>query len=334
MSKQHQKKQSNEVDVTNWSPSFSPLFTLSQPGSPKDDNINFITPSIQPTSNNNNNNTTNNNQTFQSVIPIAPPNPTLQVVSFAPDVGPANSNTKILLVLNQNEEGGKNEEEPKKKYVYSAIFEGIETPASFVAPGIIEFYSPRHSSGIVYFWISKREFDARETTYSNTLPFYYYPSDDIGRVSLANHNFSDEHQNMILKFRHTVKELDLSGNCLRNIDFLSGFYNLNTLIVDSNHITHTSKFPVLTKLTGLYINCNQINELENFIDNLAEKMPNLQYLSMLGNIACPIFGEVHHYYNYRIFIISKLRRLVHLDSSPVTEEEFRHASCIIEHRTK
>jgi hypothetical protein len=82
-------------------------------------------------------------------------------------------------------------------------------------------------------------------------------------------------------FKYTAKELDLSNNGLaypppllialeatssleaahglftsRNIDCLEGFRELNTLILDNNHLTHDTKFPPMPKLRTLSINHN------------------------------------------------------------------------------
>ena len=139
----------------------------------------------------------------------------------------------------------------------------------------------------------------------------------IGRLSLAFSNLSNDanSREIISKFRHTAKELDLSNNSLmygknnnlmylyffyRDVDFLSGFYQLHTLILDNNQISSTSNFPRLPKLTALYVNCNLVTVLEPFIEKIKNFFPSLQYLSLLGNEACPAFTKgPHHYYNYR-----------------------------------
>ena len=139
----------------------------------------------------------------------------------------------------------------------------------------------------------------------------------VGRLSLAFSNLSNDanSREIISKFRHTAKELDLSNNSLmygknnnlmylyffyRDVDFLSGFYQLHTLILDNNQISSTSNFPRLPKLTALYVNCNLVTVLEPFIEKIKNFFPSLQYLSLLGNEACPAFTKgPHHYYNYR-----------------------------------
>jgi len=257
-------------------------------------------------------------------IPIATPTASAEVKSYAPDTGPSQETSKVIMVV----QGFPQE----KEYHFSCMFESIEIPASQIAPGVIEFFTPPHNAGVVHFWISCRETNSKNVLYSNVAPFYYTPSDETGRLSLAFNNFySDKStRDMMCKFRHTVRELDLSNNNLSDVDFLAGFYQLHTLVLDNNQITTSAKLPYLPKLLALYINCNMITEAEPFVDKLRQCFPSLQYLSMLGNEACPCFSKAPHiYYNYRIYVCSRLRKLTQLDSSPVTPEEWRHSACLI-----
>jgi len=134
---------------------------------------------------------------------------------------------------------------------------------------------------------------------------------------------------VMYKFRYTAREIDLSHNNLTQINFLEGFSQLHTLVLDNNHISQDAKVPRLPKLHTLYINHNWITEIDKFLDQLVQSVSQLRYLSTLHNACCPFFNSAkHHYYNYRVYIISRLRNLTHLDSSPVTLEEWRHAACI------
>jgi len=262
-----------------------------------------------------------------------------EIRSYAPENGPSTEYTKMLLVYNcfRRSEG--------KVYRFCCLFEEVSVPCTEIAPNIVQCHVPPHKPGIVYFWLAcieegvetvdfttlSRESDSGSIQYSQPVPFYYAPTDPSGRLSLAwelaGHN---DVMSVMKHFKYTVRELDLSNNSLGNIDFLDGFRELHTLILDHNHLTHDTKFPPMPKLRTLSINHNWLIEINKFMDNLSVATPNIRYLSTLHNTACPFFSSAkHHYYNYRIYILSRLRKLTHLDSSPVTMEEWRHAECIM-----
>ncbi|KAF2982908.1 hypothetical protein EK904_005843, partial [Melospiza melodia maxima] len=71
-------------------------------------------------------------------------------------------------------------------------------------------------------------------------------------------------------------------------------------------------------------------ELESLLDHLAEVVPSLQYLSLLGNIACPnelVCKEKDEddYQRYRYFVLHKLTNLKFLDTRKVTRREREEA---------
>jgi len=143
------------------------------------------------------------------------------------------------------------------------------------------------------------------------------------RLTLAYRDLKEIHENIAKKYHH-VRELDLSNNSISDLQPLMEFTKLETLVVDNNFITHLSKIPKLPSLITLCINSNRISNLSAFIEKLVIATPKLKYLSMLNNEACPNFfngGSLKHYKDYRHFVISQLKNLSHLDSSPITEEE-------------
>ncbi|XP_068053515.1 leucine-rich melanocyte differentiation-associated protein isoform X7 [Anomalospiza imberbis] len=89
------------------------------------------------------------------------------------------------------------------------------------------------------------------------------------------------------KYGHMAKRLDLSFNLLRSLEGLKTFSYLEELILDNNLLGNDLLLPRLPHLHTLTLNKNQISELESLLDHLAEVVPSLQYLSLLGNIACP-----------------------------------------------
>ena len=70
--------------------------------------------------------------------------------------------------------------------------------------------------------------------------------------------------------------------------------------------------------------------MEKLLKQLARNFPNLRFLSLLGNKACPnqlssAEKDEEDYRRYRYFVISKLQSLRFLDSSKVTNIERRRA---------
>ena len=71
--------------------------------------------------------------------------------------------------------------------------------------------------------------------------------------------------------------------------------------------------------------------LEKLLKQLAKNFPNLKFLSLLGNKACPnqlssAEKDDEDYRRYRYYVISKLENLRFLDSSKVTNGERRKAA--------
>nr|XP_033797943.1 leucine-rich melanocyte differentiation-associated protein isoform X6 [Geotrypetes seraphini] len=117
------------------------------------------------------------------------------------------------------------------------------------------------------------------------------------------------------KFGHLAKRLDLSFNLLSSsecsvlnisksaseaftqsaaalitlgsLEGLKEFSSLEELILDNNLLGNDLLLPKLPHLHTLTLNKNQITELESLLDHLAEVLPSLEYLSLLGNQACP-----------------------------------------------
>jgi len=255
-------------------------------------------------------------------------NATLQIRSYAPDQGPSSETTKILVVVESRQSPFSEVNEGK----FYCVVEDFAIEAKVLLPGVLEINLPPRQPGVVFFVIEQRKAN-KSISSSNPVPFCYTPSEYRRKLSLA-YYFTETPsltKTIVPKFRHTVKELDLSGNALDHLDFLEGFYQLDTLILDHNCLKESTAFPILESLLTLSVNSNLISRVDQFLDQICLKYPNLQYLSTLNNSCCPFFSErPHHYYNYRIYVISRLRHLKHLDSSPVRESEHKHAAWIRE----
>eukprot|EP00823_Brevimastigomonas_motovehiculus_P004538 TRINITY_DN2_c3_g1_i2.p1 TRINITY_DN2_c3_g1~~TRINITY_DN2_c3_g1_i2.p1 ORF type:complete len:331 (-),score=131.31 TRINITY_DN2_c3_g1_i2:437-1429(-) len=126
-----------------------------------------------------------------------------------------------------------------------------------------------------------------------------------------------------------VTTLDLTNNAINSGKGLDGFFKLQTLIMDKNKLTSISDFPVLTSLETLWINNNNIADLSSLCDVIVKNFPNITYLSMLKNPACPNMyweGEAEAYQRYRHYVIYRLPRLKMLDASEIDSEEAKEAA--------
>lgn len=131
-----------------------------------------------------------------------------------------------------------------------------------------------------------------------------------------------------------IFKIDLTENNFTGIDdlrFLVEFPCLKTLILDKNKIKSNIRLPLMSSLTTLWLNHNQIENLVIFVQNIAEMCPNLKYLSMINNKAAPSYfngGSLIEHNDYRMYVVSKLRHLTMLDDKVVSDEERSQALTI------
>ncbi|NXV11769.1 LRMDA protein, partial [Cepphus grylle] len=120
----------------------------------------------------------------------------------------------------------------------------------------------------------------------------------------------------------------------RSLEGLKTFSYLEELILDNNLLGNDLLLPRLPHLHTLTLNKNQISFQRNtckiLLDHLAEVVPSLQYLSLLGNMACPnelVCKEKDEddYQRYRYFVLHKLTNLKFLDTRKVTRWEREEA---------
>nr|XP_019601547.1 PREDICTED: leucine-rich repeat-containing protein C10orf11 homolog isoform X2 [Rhinolophus sinicus] len=116
----------------------------------------------------------------------------------------------------------------------------------------------------------------------------------------------------------------------RSLEGLSAFGGLEELILDNNLLGNDLVLPGLPRLHTLSLNKNQITDLECLLDHLAEVTPALEYLSLLGNVACPnelvsLEKDEEDYKRYRCFVLHKLPNLKFLDARTVTRQEREEA---------
>lgn len=128
------------------------------------------------------------------------------------------------------------------------------------------------------------------------------------------------------KYGDVTKRMDLSYNRLRSLKGLVGFNFLEELLLDNNQLKDDIEFPNMPTLRTLTINKNRLDSLEHVLDSIASKLPNLAYLSLLGNAACPnqlisMDKDDEDYQRYRHYVLYRLPSLRFLDSTPVKDEE-------------
>ncbi|XP_063707084.1 leucine-rich melanocyte differentiation-associated protein [Culicoides brevitarsis] len=126
-------------------------------------------------------------------------------------------------------------------------------------------------------------------------------------------------------FHGRVKILDLSCNKISSLDALQYFDDMEELILDNNLIADDVVFPPNSpNLRLLSLNNNRIKDLNKLLKKIRRSFPHLEYLSLLGNTACPYFFlniDFDNYYDYRIHVISQLKHLRFLDTKKVSLAE-------------
>ncbi|XP_051945495.1 leucine-rich melanocyte differentiation-associated protein [Xyrauchen texanus] len=146
------------------------------------------------------------------------------------------------------------------------------------------------------------------------------------QVSCIGHDWEDIPDFLGGKYGELARRLDLSFNCLRSLAGLKAFTQLEELIVDNNLLGNDLRLPGLPQLHTLTLNKNQITDIEGLLEHLVEVTPALEYLSLLGNEACPnqlvsMDKDEDDYQRYRYFVLHKLTNLKFLDTRRVTQSE-------------
>jgi Leucine-rich repeat (LRR) protein len=103
-------------------------------------------------------------------------------------------------------------------------------------------------------------------------------------------------------FMNNVSIFLHNNGLVRDLSPLRGLTNLETLVLDNNQLTSHCKLPPLPRLHTLWVNKNKISNLTAFIERVEQQAPNLKFLSMLGNEACPNYfnsGTPKQYKDYR-----------------------------------
>jgi len=126
------------------------------------------------------------------------------------------------------------------------------------------------------------------------------------------------------KYGSTTRHLDVSFNRLSVLNDLDKFKCIISIVADNNTIDGIQDFPRLENVKTLSVNNNHISDLKLFLDSVQGAFPNLRFLSMLKNPACPNYftgRDSDDYQRYRYYVLYRLRQLKFLDSTPVTDQE-------------
>jgi len=131
-------------------------------------------------------------------------------------------------------------------------------------------------------------------------------------------------------YPNCIKRLDLSFNSISDLAGVEAFSSLEELVLDNNCLEDGFEFPQLQTIHGLTLNKNMITDLDWLLDTLASATPNLTYLSLLGNKACPNMlssqdKDEDDYQRYRYYVLYRLPKLKFLDSKVVQARERKEA---------
>ncbi|KAK7508037.1 hypothetical protein BaRGS_00001002 [Batillaria attramentaria] len=151
-----------------------------------------------------------------------------------------------------------------------------------------------------------------------------------GQLSYLGNDVEEIPTDLITEYADRTVHLDLSFNRLRNVSGLDRFTKLRDLILDNNELGDDVVFPQIRTLSTLFLNKNRITDLDPLIRQLRACFPNLTYLSLLGNTACPnqlssVEKDDDDYQRYRYYVLYHLPQLKFLDSSAVQVSELREA---------
>ncbi|KAL8565433.1 hypothetical protein ACOMHN_049410 [Nucella lapillus] len=188
---------------------------------------------------------------------------------------------------------------------------------------------------------------AEETESNENIPVF-----TDGQLSYLGHDAEEIPEELVREFADRTIRLDLSFNRIQRLEGLEQFTSLRELILDNNELDDSAVFPRLPSLTTLYLNKNLFVELEPLLVQLKTCFPDLLYLSLLGNTACPnqlsstekddedyqryrytmsntacpnqlssTEKDDEDYQRYRYFVLFQLPKLKFLDSSVVRQCE-------------
>jgi len=153
--------------------------------------------------------------------------------------------------------------------------------------------------------------------------------DNTADINLSSRGLTQLTEDFVTKFGSTCKRLDLTDNEIKSGAYFDRLTALEVLVLDKNNIETLDGWPVMKNVTTLWLNNNKISDNTAMMDFLSKTFPNLAYLSMMKNPACPNMyfsdGEAEAYQRYRYYIIHRLKKLKFLDATPIDANERKEA---------
>jgi len=152
-----------------------------------------------------------------------------------------------------------------------------------------------------------------------------------GELMLAFRRISEIPEALAAREGCFVYSLNLTETGITSLGNLEYFRYLKTLILDNNGLMDLCECPVMESVTTLWFNNNNVKDLPTFLDHVIESFPNLKYLSMMRNPACPGLLNISRpdlkaCKLYRLYTLYRLPKLERLDTSEVTSEELQEAA--------
>ena len=132
---------------------------------------------------------------------------------------------------------------------------------------------------------------------------------------------SSEHGLFALPHTHTQHTNTTQG--------LAEYKNLEVLTLDNNPVTAVAGLPALPNLKTLWLNNNSIADVEEAVEVFASQLPNLEYLSILGNPGAKselTGASKAQCETQRHFITYKIPSLKFLNASPITAQDKAEAA--------
>lgn len=150
-----------------------------------------------------------------------------------------------------------------------------------------------------------------------------------GKISFAYEGLEKFPRSLVEILRQDITHLDLSTNKIRDFDFLRGFKNLKSLIVDDNIRMDMESFPPIDTLELFYANKCNIEFPRSFIFRVSVIFPSLKYLSMMCNPVIKLSNLQHIWeskeHRLRMFAIFINPKLIHFNDKLISNDDRQHS---------